>query len=264
MLTQTSSIRMTPSVYRDYKRTIARQPPETCAILGGRLDQPDTITEFRFCPPGKRNGEYESSSAFVLVDAEYMNWTILNEWEPNGLYAVGIWHSHPAGVTSPSGQGGDLGLFEKCLNSDDARACGWNRLLAPISTFNKDGTDNIHGWTYDRGAKSAKPAEVKIVHQGNDYSPREFEDYCASPQTTKEEATICTNSNDENDYTRFVIKLAEQRTLLRSVNNLSWLDRMSMMRQYRALERDCINHFRQTTTISHRRNLESEIASLDD
>ncbi|MBL4806478.1 MAG: hypothetical protein JKY31_04225, partial [Rhodobacteraceae bacterium] len=119
---QDTVIRLTPRVYHDYRKSIAQHAPETAAILGGRLDKPNLITEFRFCPPEKRNGAYQSSSTYVSVDADLMNWIILNEWQPNGLYVLGFWHSHPRGVTGLSGKGGDIGLFDQFLQSEDARA----------------------------------------------------------------------------------------------------------------------------------------------
>ena len=41
------------------------------------------------------------------------------------------------------------------------RAAGVNQLLAPITTFNADGTDNLHGWMLQRGSR--EPEKVQIV-----------------------------------------------------------------------------------------------------
>jgi hypothetical protein len=173
-----NNIYMTPRVYADYKNTIARHEPETVALLGGHLDQPDLITDFKFCPPDKVRGEYQRSYSHVSVDADFMNWVIQEEWEPNDKYVRGIWHSHPRGVTTPSGRGGDLSFFEACLQSEDARIKGWDKLLAPITTFNAQGNDTVHGWTYERGHGSAKKANIFVRYQGQDYSSEEFETLC--------------------------------------------------------------------------------------
>ncbi len=186
-----NNIYMIPRVLMDYKNSIARHEPETVALLGGHLDEPDLITDYKFCPPDKVRGEYQRSSAHVSVDADFMNWVITDEWAPNDKYVLGIWHSHPRGVTSPSGRGGDLGFFEACLQSEDARAKGWNKLLAPITTFDADGKDTIHGWTYERGHGSAQKASIFIRHQGQNYSPQEFEALCkAQTSETDKQAQV--------------------------------------------------------------------------
>ena len=161
-------ITMTPEVYRLYRESVGSQKPETFALLGGKLDNPFHISEFRCCPPRKnRHGRYDAGPSHVNVDHEYMNWVIDNIWVPNEKYMLGIWHSHPAGCISPSygdrGRNeGDVVFFSACLNADDSPDRNWKFFLAPITTFDNKGKDLIHGWFLPKGSDRPVKAEVRI------------------------------------------------------------------------------------------------------
>ena len=214
-------IAMTQSVYRDYKCTIAKHEPETIALLGGRLDKPNLITDFRFCPPRKVNGKYDSSSASVFPDSDLMNWVILNEWMPNGKYMLGFWHSHPGNITAPSGMNGDLGAWNDCLSTDHAIKNGWSTALAPITTFDKNNDDTVHGWTYERGATSAKPAEIKII-----------EDEKTIINVPDETASI-----SETPIKDLVSDMAAARQIIAEYRGLNWLERQVLRYRYSRMER---------------------------
>lgn len=161
-------IRLAPDVYRHYRQTIAQHPPETCALLGGYLDDPFLVTDFRFCPPQRQsNGGFNASSSHINIDHDLMNWIVDHEWKPSGRYMIGIWHSHPNGTTRPSigdtaSNSGDLPFFTSCLESDDSPGRNWRHFLAPITTFGSDGQDRLHGWVLSRGSTFPRPALIII------------------------------------------------------------------------------------------------------
>jgi len=155
---RTTPIRITSDVYRQYLDSIAISPPETFAILGGHLDDPFLVTDFRFCPPTRTSsGDYDASAVHINIDHDFMNFVVDKEWKPAGKYMLGIWHSHPSAVTRPSNgdpatNTGDVVFFSSCLDHDDSPDRSWRYFLAPITTFTADGTDEIHGWVLKRGS----------------------------------------------------------------------------------------------------------------
>ncbi|MDO8632599.1 MAG: Mov34/MPN/PAD-1 family protein [Phycisphaerales bacterium] len=161
-------IRITPEVNRHYLETVALHAPETFAILGGFLDDPYLVTDFRFCPPRRTaSGEFDASGEHINLDHDFMNFVVDKEWKPAGKYLVGIWHSHPSGVIRPSrgdpaSNTGDIVFFTSCLNNDDSPDRSWRYFLAPITTFGADGSDQIHGWVLDRGSTTPRPCHVII------------------------------------------------------------------------------------------------------
>lgn len=162
-----TAIRMTPAVFTAYKETIAKQPPETFALLGGKLDD-YLITDFRFCPPARTAlGRRDASRSHVNIDADFLNWIVDREWKPNGRYMLGVWHSHPGNVTRPSlgdplTNQGDIAFFSACLANDDSPDRNWHTFLAPITTFDDSGHDTIHGWTLRRGDDVARSCPIAI------------------------------------------------------------------------------------------------------
>ncbi|AGK57029.1 hypothetical protein HYPDE_26743 [Hyphomicrobium denitrificans 1NES1] len=163
-----STIRITRAVYDSYRQTIAKHPPETFAILGGRLED-YLVTDFRFCPPVRdASGRYDASALHINVDADLLNWIVDHEWRPNGKFILGVWHSHPPGLTRPScgdfaNTYGDIAFFSACLANDDSPDHNWHTFLAPITTFAADGSDRIHGWTLTRGEVAPRACPVEII-----------------------------------------------------------------------------------------------------
>lgn len=165
-------VEITESAFRGIMDTIGRHAPERFGILGGSLDNPFRITDFRYCPPRRsHDGRYDHGIAHVNVDAAYMNFVIDEEWRPNGKYLIGIIHSHPGSMqTLSSGDEarneGDLVFFKNCLRHDDSPDQNWRYLIAPIVTFNSVGMPDVHVWivTLD----DPRPHLAKLVVLPND------------------------------------------------------------------------------------------------
>lgn len=168
------TVRMTAEVERLYRDSIARHPPETVALLGGRLDDPFLISEFRFLPPRRlAHGGYDASRVHVNVDHELMNWVDDTEWRPAGKDMVGIWHSQPGGLDRPSRgdaatNEGDEAFFAACLANDDSPGRAWRYFLAPITTFDASCGDLVHGWLMERGRRRAERCDVMVVPRSRD------------------------------------------------------------------------------------------------
>lgn len=164
------------NAYKEYKRTVARHPPETGGVLVGRPDDPFVVRDFRFCPPARNDGGgYNLGATHFGIDADYINWAIDHEWGPNGLYVIGFLHSHPRGVTRLSGGdmkgvAGDIPLLTACLEAPEMKAAGVNQLLAPIATFRADGSDELHGWMLRRGSREPEKVEV-VIEEGKVREP---------------------------------------------------------------------------------------------
>ena len=200
------TIRLTPEVFCCYRETIALHAPETFALLGGRLDDPFLVDRFRFVPPGRTgNGELDSSAVHINVDADLLNWIIDHEWKPSGRYLVGIWHSHPNGTTRLStgdaaSNTGDIAFFTSCLENDDSPERNWRYLLAPLTTFRADGSDEVHGWVLKRGERTPRRARVIVDPFG---SPPISDALMAFPSwhelsPTKASCPFCDGRNGED------------------------------------------------------------------
>ena len=176
-------IRLTPDVYRLYQESIALNPPETFALLGGYLADPFLVTEFRFCPPQRTNGGgYDASAVHINVDHDHMNFIIDYEWKPAGKYCLGIWHSHPGQATRPSvgddaTNTGDIAFFTSCLNHDDSPDRAWRYFLAPITTFAND-RDQVHGWVLPRGSRTPERCHVVV----DPYAQTGLDDFISDPR----------------------------------------------------------------------------------
>ncbi len=157
----------TDDAYGDYKRTVAQKPAETGGVLIGKPSDPFKVLKFDFCPPDKNlDGSYVQSATRFGIDADYINWRIENDWGPQGLYVLGFLHSHPGRMSTLSGGNmngvaGDIPLLTACLEATEMKAAGIHQLLAPITTFRADGSDEIHGWMLRRGSRV--PEKINIV-----------------------------------------------------------------------------------------------------
>ena len=192
-------VTIAPEAWAKYKETICKHPPETVALLGGSLDRPFEISEFRFCPPEKnRRGEYLAGASYLTIDPTYMNFVVDHEWRPNGKYMLGLWHSHPGNFSrlsegNPEKNEGDVVFFTSCLEADDSPERNWNHFIAPITTFDRDGNDQVHLWILDKGTATpragkliipelAKAEETASIPRHPHFAPKEaqrlrFDDY---------------------------------------------------------------------------------------
>lgn len=155
------TVRVTSSVYRAYKESIAANLPETFALIGGSLDDPMLITDFHFMPPMRdANGRFVASGAFVYPDHEQLNYVIDNVLVKKGHYILGLWHSHPGAMNVPST--GDLDYCGRIIANDDSAGRRWNHFLAPITTFDQNGRDTVTAWVLPKGGRRFEPARFLI------------------------------------------------------------------------------------------------------
>ena len=150
------TVTIDPEPWRLYRESIACNPPETVALLGGSLDAPLHITDFFFLPPPRRGERFAHGAAHVELDHAAMNYLVDRVLVPNGKYMLGLWHSHPGGCTAPSEP--DLRLCGAILRNDDSPGRRWPFFLAPITTFEADGQDRVTAWVLRKGAAAFEPA----------------------------------------------------------------------------------------------------------
>ena len=150
------TIRIDQEPWRQYRDSIARNPPETVALLGGSLDDPLRITDFYFMPPPQQGGRFAHGVAHVALDAMAMNYIIDRALVPNGKYILGLMHSHPGGYSAPSEA--DRRLCAQILRNDDSPGRRWPFFLAPITTFDADGRDRITAWVMRKGTDTFEAA----------------------------------------------------------------------------------------------------------
>jgi proteasome lid subunit RPN8/RPN11 len=139
------NVEVTERAMRDFLATVGRHPPETAGMFAGRLDQPNRLLEFRFCPPRrKRDGSFDRSSSHLNLDAELMNWIIDEDFRMRGLDMLGMGHSHPGQFRQLSygdagANEGDVVYLKSCLAADDSEGQRWKVCWAPIVTFDMAG-----------------------------------------------------------------------------------------------------------------------------
>lgn len=155
------TVRITPAAYRAYKESIAVNPPETFALIGGSLDDPMLITDFHFMAPRRdERGSFVASGAFVYPDHEQVNYIIDNVLVRKDHYILGLWHSHPGALNSPSGP--DLEFCGRIIANDDSKGLRWNHFLAPITTFNEDGRDTVTAWVLPKHGRRFEAADFAV------------------------------------------------------------------------------------------------------
>jgi Prokaryotic homologs of the JAB domain len=155
------TVRITPAAFQAYKESIAVNPPETFALIGGSLDDPMLITDFHFMAPRRdEQGRFVVSGAFVYPDHEQVNYIIDNVLVKKGHYILGLWHSHPGGMNSPSAP--DLDFCGRIIGNDDSEGRRWNYFLAPITTFNESGQDMVTAWVLPKGGERFEPARYSV------------------------------------------------------------------------------------------------------
>lgn len=150
------TIRIDPEAWRLYGESLARNPPETAALIAGRLDEPLRITDFYFMPPPRRSGRFAHGPAHIELDHEALNYLIDRVLARNGKYILGLWHSHPGGYSAPSEA--DRRLCAQILRNDDSPGRRWPFFLAPITTFDADGRDRVTAWVMHKGTDTFEPA----------------------------------------------------------------------------------------------------------
>lgn len=166
MIPQTITI--TPEVHRLYKMSIGRRPPETYAVLAGRLEDPFHVTDFRPMPPMLgTDGRANASTTHIQLNAPFIEHYLNNELIPAGKYLLGIWHSHPGQVRElsrgrPGSGDGDIPSMKGSLERAAQLGRPWKHFLGPITTFRRDGTDDITGWIVTLADGEPIPARVVV------------------------------------------------------------------------------------------------------
>ena len=89
-----NKLQLTQSVYDQICETIGVHVPEQGGILGA--DEKGIITHYYFDQSGK------SSVNSYEPDVEQINHVLMNDWMPQGIYMVGIVHSHANNACVPS------------------------------------------------------------------------------------------------------------------------------------------------------------------
>jgi len=87
-------LRITETVYQSILRDLGGQPLECGGILGA--DQSGVVSAWYFDRTGK------SSHNSYKPDVIAINRVLQEEWQPSGIYMLGIAHSHTAGKNVPS------------------------------------------------------------------------------------------------------------------------------------------------------------------
>lgn len=88
-------LKMTQGAYQRVMTELGERRPEAAGVLLGPTDNEPLVTHFVLDSSGV--GTYASFS----LDAQFLN-RVLAQYRGCGLTCVGIAHSHPTGVTSPS------------------------------------------------------------------------------------------------------------------------------------------------------------------
>jgi hypothetical protein len=154
-------------VWKLYDMSVRRRMPETYAILGGRLDDPFRVTDFRpMAPTQDRNGRENASASHVQINKHYIDHYLNNELIPAGKYMLGAWHSHPGQLKTlsrgrPGSGDGDIASMKGTLERARELGIPWHYFLAPLTTFNVDhSADEITGWAVTLDDPDPIPAKI--------------------------------------------------------------------------------------------------------
>ena len=85
---------ITEAVYQNILRDLSGRPPECGGVLGA--DQIGVVSAWHFDRTGN------STPDSYKPDVTAINRVLQEEWQPRGIYMVGIIHSHAAGKKVPS------------------------------------------------------------------------------------------------------------------------------------------------------------------
>ncbi|QDU42906.1 hypothetical protein Mal52_13750 [Symmachiella dynata] len=134
--------RITQSCFRETLEYLGRRPPEQAGLLFGPKDDPTLVTHFI----AERGGH--STSVTFSINAHFCNvW--LRKFKAAHMTCLGVCHSHPAGVHTPSG--GDIVFLEKLFARPKNTDAGY--VLLPIV---------CHGRFYPYVIHQSRPHDVLI------------------------------------------------------------------------------------------------------
>ncbi len=145
--------RMLTDVHQRIRAHVGLRPAETGGALGGSR-QDGVVRHFAFDHTGSR------SAITYSPDIAVLNKLFKEEWNPRDINLLGFVHSHPRGVTRPSG--GDIFYAERIL----AAIPELEHLLLPIvMTASDTGSFSIHPWTAVRTHRGVEclPLELSLI-----------------------------------------------------------------------------------------------------
>lgn len=136
------------AAYEEMVATVGKLAPETGGILFGDREGPDSFVVKKFVFDSSGTRSYVSYDP----DPDIVNALIKKVWEEEGLALIGWLHSHPRGITFPSGNyggnTGDLGYTTAILEAIP----GLKKFLIPIVHSTSDGGPLvIHPYVAHRG-----------------------------------------------------------------------------------------------------------------
>ena len=131
---------ITPQVYEEIRQTIGRKRPEQGGILGSS--------------DGKHIDHYYHDKTAACSGGTYtMNAAALNrvihEWNDNDVQLIGVIHSHPQGLTSPSA--GDMETARQIIETVDVKGIFFTPIVQVSPKL--DGTIEIYPYSFERSVK---------------------------------------------------------------------------------------------------------------
>ena len=145
-----NKIRLMQTIYQQICETIGTHTPECGGVLGA--DESGIITRYYFDHTGI------SSENSYAPDVERINQILLHEWMPQGVYMVGIVHSHTNSACVPSC--GDISYGARILQALDHLS----EFYLPIVII--DDSVKLYGYTLSRDPEHqfiCKQTECEIV-----------------------------------------------------------------------------------------------------
>ena len=124
------TLQLIQTVYQQICETIGTRAPDCGGVLGA--DEKGIITHYYFDESGK------STASSYEPDVEQINHVLLNDWMPQGIYMVGIVHSHANSACVPSC--GDIAYGIRILQALDTVT----EFYLPIITV--DGSIKLYGY----------------------------------------------------------------------------------------------------------------------
>lgn len=160
------TIRFAPGPARALIATVARQKPETGAVLGGSSDDPFRVIDLRFIPPRRNaDGLPDASQSDFAPDMDLVNHILMQEWIPQGMTILGYVHSHPGNFGRLSNRDDgtnttDVPAIKADLRAMRAAGFAWDYALMPVITGAATDHPEIHGWVVTLDDPEPFPATI--------------------------------------------------------------------------------------------------------
>ncbi len=162
------TITFAPDAHDMLMKTVGAHPPETYAVLAGRLDAPLHVTDVRPMPPMMdARGRVNAGGGHVQLNAPFVQHYANVELHPYGKTVLGICHSHPGSMKvlsrgRPGSGDGDIASIRGTLERGRDLVSGWTQFLAPIITFD-EGIPEVTGWIVSLDVPEPIAADVLVT-----------------------------------------------------------------------------------------------------